>query len=115
MGLLDDVMADDARYAYTDSDVFGEAVTYKPYNASTRSITASVHRMGRTPIPGTPQFSEECEVFIPYSATTTVGITTVNVGGDKISFPAQPGGTARDWQVVGIAQQDKGGWLLKVR
>lgn len=115
MGLLDDVMADDSRFAFADADVFAESVTYKPYNAATRTFAASVHRKGKTNVPNTPQWSDECEVFVPYSATSTVGVTSVNVGGDKISFPAQPGGTARDWQVVAIAQQDKGGWLLKVR
>ena len=112
MGLLDEKLVDDAEH-WTDTDTFGEAVTYHASGANAVSVTALIERARPENIPGSiVGTSPRLEAWIRNKAT--VGVTAVKVG-DKITAAAQQGGTARTHAVVEILDQDAGMWHLLLR
>lgn len=98
-----------------NSDEFAESVTIKPYNGTPKPIKAVVFREELQPFDMTQGrgLTKTCHVII--SKDATLGVASVDKGGDKISFAETEGGTAIDWRVVDIISDDFGAWNLTVR
>lgn len=109
MGLLDQVLADD-RLAFTDTDVFGEAATYKKRGGTTRPIQVVVNR--NLPPEISPQGVTRFPILVAVSNSTTYGIssTELDTGADKIAVPFRYGGDAQDF-LLGTPEAQDGGML----
>jgi hypothetical protein len=96
MGLIDDVMDDDAAFAFFDADLLPmESITYTKQSGTTRTINAHIERLGE-------QANGLKVVFVTRVTVrnnSTYGIATSElvVGGDSVSFAYRRGGTARRW------------------
>lgn len=112
MGLLDDQMDIDAE-AFADSDSFGESVVYTPASGSPVTINAVIVRVPQESAAEGQGTTVHIEAFVRNDAT--YGVTTVNRGGDKISVSWKKGGTAADFKVVEILDQDAAMWRLRLR
>jgi hypothetical protein len=110
MGLLDNVLADD-RFAFNDTDVFGETATYKPKNGgATRSIKVVVNR--NIPVEISPQGVTRYPILVAVTNSATYGIsaTELDTGADKIAVAFRQGGTAQDF-LLGTPEAQDGGML----
>lgn len=113
MGLLDDQINIDGE-AFTDTDAFGETVTYTPAGGQAVTIKAVVVRdppeaqdvIGnvRTPV---------MDVWIRNDST--YGRTSINTGGDTITVAYRNGGTTAAYAVRHVLDQDNGMWHLRIR
>lgn len=114
MGMLDDIMADDAQ-AFADADLLpgGESVTYTPVGGSPVTFSANVNRDVLVPSDAGDGMVAAVEVFI--RRHVTLGRTSINTGGDTITLAQRYGGTARAFMVSEIVTQDAGGWLVRVQ
>lgn len=112
MGLLDDIMADDAAYM-TDTDEFGETVQYTPSGAPTsNSYSAVVHR-GQIEIQDEGSVAESFTVYLRHDSTAEVGPSAIDVGGDKIALKKRIGDDNNTtYTVRHIMSQDTGGWTI---
>lgn len=100
MGLLDSVMADDANFAFSDTDAFAEALTYrKAITAATRTVYGVVRRF--SPAPGkTPTGGLQPMLRVTFPNNTTRGISTSEwKNGDEIQIAERKGGTAK-WMLL---------------
>lgn len=113
MGLLDDVLEDDARFAFTDTDVFGETVTYKPAAGSNRSIKAVVHR-NLPPIDDNGVIRYPVVIEVENNSTRGISSTELDSGADKISVAYRHGGTAQDTKLGVPEAQDAGMLVFRV-
>ena len=116
MGVIDEFIKQDA-LAYTDNDLFGEAVTYKPASGGTRAINAFVRREHPRPSDEDPSASihEYMTVFVMNDSTLGIAASEINLGGDSINFARRLGDTATDNSITQIESQDTGGLLLMCR
>ena len=114
MGFKSMVLAD-IQTTVLNSDEFAETVTYKPLAAAQKSIKAVVFRNELRPIDlmtAGRGLVKTCRVIIANDATT--GMTAVNKGQDKISFPEIDGGTPIDWLIHRVIGSDFSVWDLEV-
>lgn len=96
MGLLDDILEDDAA-AFTDTDGFGESVTYTNRAGTTRTINAVVTRLPPKPGPGGTLVPN---LRIEVANSTTTGIATSEwKNGDTVTVAERRGGSTRAFQV----------------
>jgi len=95
-------------------EIFGEPLTYADKTGAAASFAAIVYRPPPEKVAGTPKAAPVMKVFVPYSTDATQGRTSIDPGGDRVTFPDQVGGTARSHEVVSVLSQ-AGGWLLRVR
>ena len=116
MGVLDEFIKQDA-IAYTDIDLFGETVTYKPAAGGTRSIDACVRREHprKSDEDPNPSIHEYMSIFVMNDSTLGISAAEINLGGDSINFARRLGDTATDNSITQIESQDTGGLLLRVR
>ena len=112
MGMLDDAMKDDARFAFANLDAFGESVTYTPVGGSAHVIVGVVVR-GQNNVVGDVS-ALSYEVFIPHSDEADVGVDSVTIK-DAIAIARQPGGTSVTMRVVEVIDQDNGMWHLRLQ
>jgi hypothetical protein len=96
VGLLDSVMADDANFAFSDTDGFAEALTYrKAITNATRTVYGVVRRF--SPAPGkTPTGMLMPMIRVTFPNNTTRGISTAEwKNGDAILIAERKGGEAK--------------------
>lgn len=115
MGVMDDILASDAAL-FCDPDTMpgGETILYTPKGSTTPlTINANVFRHGPQQVGGVSQaYAPSIEIYIPNNATT--GVTSVNIGGDKVTLPERKGETAKTYNVQEILEQDGGMWKLRI-
>lgn len=115
MGVFDDLEALDAALFVDPSLMPGvETVLFTPYGSTAREIGANVNRNPPSLIDGAKTIAAGMiEVFIRNHAT--LGATSINRDGDKISVAPRKGGNRVPMQIVEIVSQDAGGWVLRLR
>jgi hypothetical protein len=112
MGMMDNVMADDAAATF-DIDGFDETVTYHPHNGTSHALNAIVlRRMPRNIAEGRAR-SPELIVMIPI-AVAPAGRPTINTTVDQIELPRVVGGTAEKIPVAQILASSGGRWKLRL-
>jgi len=95
---------------------FGETVSYTPRGGVARNITAVVDREPIQPLPESPQgLRPNVIVWVDNDATTGIDVTTLDTGGDTMSFPKRIGDTASTWSILKLVSQDNGMLQLEVR
>lgn len=101
MGLLNQVILVDAA-AFTDTDGFGESVTYTPLGGSARPIAAFVERDPPERIGGDGSvYRAKMEITVANSATLGILATEINNGGDTVTVAYPQGATAAAHVIVG--------------
>lgn len=113
MGILDDILAADAQ-AFADADLMvgSESVTYTPRGGTAVTFDANVSRDVPILADSGDGYVPSIQVFVRNHAT--LGVTSVNTGGDTVTIAERRGGTARTHQVREVLEQDAGGWLLRL-
>lgn len=107
MTLRDDFVTDAA--VFTETDEFGETITFKPQNGSSKSIEAVVKR-GQSDTSGQDRDKSvlnRAEVW--FSKDATLGSETVKKSFDKLSFPPTEDGDDVDWVILEIVNRDDPG------
>jgi hypothetical protein len=108
-------LAQDAAQAFLNPLEFAEDVIYTPKAGVPKAIKAVINRKrldpayedtGRTLI-------NQAELFVANDAIA--GVTSINKGGDVVSFSETIGGAAISWVVADILNQDEGIWHLLVQ
>jgi D-arabinose 1-dehydrogenase-like Zn-dependent alcohol dehydrogenase len=89
MGLLNDVYADDAALAFTDTDVFAESVTYTKRSGATRTIKVVVDREPMEDQNG--HVVHAIYVTLANSTTLGVALSELNTGGDRLTLAPRIG------------------------
>lgn len=114
MSALDDILALDAQFAFASSDMAFEveSVVYRVNGLTARTLNAQVFRFPVQDMNG--KNVPKVEVFIPRSETSTIGITTVNLGRDTVTVAIERGGTARALPVKSVISSDAGGFHLEL-
>ena len=106
---------DDAVNVFLNTDEFAESLVYTPYAGTPVTIKAIIVRERIDP--GSEDhgriLQNQSEIYIANDADE--GITSVDKGRDKVSFPKLVGGTAVDWSVVDVLSKDDGMWHLLVQ
>ena len=117
MALLDDQLALDS-FAFIDSEVFGESITYTPRVGSAVTIYAFVDRNVPVPFESnsvTQPFGKHPNIVVWIRKHATLGRSSIDTGGDKISVARRKGGTAEAFSVVQVIEQDAGMWKLQLK
>lgn len=91
---------------------FTETVTYTPSAGAPKSIEVIVNRKRLDPADEDSGRVLLNQIDIYIANDSAYGVTSINKGFDKVSLPAAIGGTAIDWVVVDIMDQDEGIWKL---
>lgn len=114
MGLLDDIMAQDAVHM-VDADGFGESVTYTTRANVANTYDAVIDRRGVEPTDGNPDgVSEVFVVSLVYDANGVNGPSACEAG-DRVSFPPRIGEAVRTKRVMRVMETDYGMWVLECR
>lgn len=101
MGLLNQIIITDAA-AFTDTDGFGETVTYTPVTGSPRSISAFVERDPPDRIsPDGDVYRPKMEITVANSATLGILATEIDNGGDTVTVAYPLGATAAAHAILG--------------
>ncbi len=108
-------LAQDAIKAFLDGEAFAEGITYTPKGSAPKQIKAVIIRKRIDPAyEDTGRvLLNQAEIFIANDATA--GVTSINKGGDTVSFAETIGGTAVSWVVADILDHDEGIWHLLVQ
>jgi hypothetical protein len=95
VGLLDDIMEDDANLVFSDTDGFAESLTYRKYpSGTTRTVYGIVDRMSPEAGPGGRNRVQRVRISLPNN--TTRGITAAEwQQGDEILVADRLGETAK--------------------
>ena len=110
-----DQMTQDSVKAFLNSYEFAETITYTPKNGTAKAIKAVINRkrinpagedVGRVLV-------NQSEVFIANDDTN--GVSSINKGGDIVSFAESAGGAVIDRAVIDVLGQDEGMWHLLVQ
>lgn len=110
-----DGLSQDAGKVFLNSSEFAEDVLYTPKGGISLAVKAVINRRrldpayedtGRTLL-------NQAEIFIVNDAS--LGVVSINKGGDTVSFPETLGGAAISWAVIDILNQDEGMWHLLVQ
>jgi hypothetical protein len=112
---LDDILALDAQIGFASADMAFEveSIVYIRHAGTNRTFNAQVFREPMMNIEGVTVPS--LRVFIPRSATVTVGINyTPNRTIDKVRVAIDRGGSTSDLPVAEIESEDAGGYMLKL-
>jgi hypothetical protein len=99
MGVIDDVLADDAEFGFFDSDLMPmEAITYTKRSGTTRAIKGYIDRLGVE----TRNNSSYAIARVTVHNDTSTGIASSELlcGADKVTFPYRRGGTDRIWTIL---------------
>jgi len=108
-------MAQDMVNSFLNSYEFAEDITYTPKNGTPRSIKAIINRKRISPAAEDVGrvLVNQGEVFIANDDTN--GVSSINRGGDIVSFAENLGGAVINWAVIDIIGQDEGMWHLLVQ
>lgn len=117
MGLIDDVLADDAA-TFVDVDAMpgAEELTYTKVGGTTRTIYGNVTRDPPEALEGANGvFLPAMTIWIPNNTTNGITPTEVNNGGDTITVAYPKGASAVAHPIIGTPlSQDAGGCLWAV-
>lgn len=107
-------MSVDMESVFLNTDEFAESIVYTPKNGVAKTIPAIIDRV---PVnsQGEDQartLHKQAEIIIHNDATN--GVTSIDKNGDKVTFPALPGGTAIDWDVISIMEATESHWRLLI-
>ena len=98
MGLLDDQLAVDAQFAFTDPDAWAETVIYKKKSGETRTIKGQGSRF--SPVLSADGRAEvQMRFWFLNSSTLGIAWSELDTGGDKITVAYRRGGAAKDYSV----------------
>lgn len=118
MGILDDILVDDA-LAFVDEDGFGESVVYtKAKTGATRTINAVIERF--SPMPGPGQGSGVMPMMrarVANSVTTGIASSEWN-NGDTLTVAERRGATTKRHQLhwpSDAAEHDAGMCVFELR
>lgn len=107
MGLIDDMAEIDA-IAFSDTDTFGESITYKPFGGTNRTVAGVVVR-SVDQSPNSPRVRMIIRITVANDSTTGISINDIDFSRDRVSVPTHKGGTAVDRAIVpDIKKQDAG-------
>ena len=112
ISFFDSVTIDDAARL---NSYFGEDVVYTQHGGSARTLTLTVSREAPTIVAETNVKSAGLTLFLPRSSDATVGVLSIDIGGDRFNLASRIGGTAADHSIASIVSQDAAGWLLRLR
>ena len=107
-----DQMTQDSVKAFLNTYEFAETITYTPKNGTAKAIKAVINRkrinpagedVGRVLV-------NQSEVFIANDDVN--GVSSINKGGDIVSFVESAGGAVIDRAVIDVLGQDEGMWHL---
>lgn len=110
MGLISDVLTDDAAY-FVDADlVDSESIVYVKRSGATRTINAVVQRRALEDLKSSASRLLVPSIMITVANSTTTGIATseVDKGSDAVQIPDRLGGTTRTLSILEIVSQDAG-------
>lgn len=110
MGILDLAFEDDGRFAFADTDVFAESLTYKKKDGTTRTIKGVVHRAVPPVIDVNGVVRYVLLVEVVNDATYGIDITELDTGADKIAVAYRKGGGTRDL-ILGTPEMHDSGML----
>jgi hypothetical protein len=108
-------LAQDAIKAFLDGAAFAEDINYTPKGSAPKQIKAVIVRKRLDPAyEDTGRvLINQAEIFIANDAAA--GVTSINKGGDTVSFAETIGGAAINWVVADILDHDEGIWHLLVQ
>lgn len=114
MGVLDDIMQDDAA-VFMDPDAFGEPTTYTPVGGDPISnVSVVVEREGPQQEAETADGVRfELRVFVPRDPNGLSGPATCRVN-DSMTLRRMPDEDAETFRVVKVVDGDAGGWQVLV-
>ena len=113
MGLMDDAMRADAQ-GVSDTDEFGETITYTRADATVLTPTVIIDRNAPARDPEYPVNGRIFDVQIAYDAADSVGLSSPPAQGDRNTVktdPSDAGTVAKEF--IGIVTGDAGGWLVQ--
>jgi hypothetical protein len=106
-------LAKSDRAAIVDPDIgLGEPILYRPKSGASRTINAVVDRFTPQQVAGTPVAAPKLIIHARNHAT--LGVTSVDQGGDAFDVAEQFGGTATRRMVAKAILYD-GGWTITLR
>lgn len=107
-----DQFSTDANNCFLNTEEFAEEITYTPKGGNAKAIKAIVNRKRIDPAyeDAGRVLLNQCEIFI--ANDETVGVATINKGGDLVLLPEVIGGPLVNWVVADIVGQDEGIWQL---
>lgn len=115
MGLLADVMAADNAGVF-DTDAFGETVTVRLPDGSTRSITAIVNRdVAPTGDEEALQIQEIMLVAVANDSSAGIASTEFDAGRWQIDLAYRPGETARTYLLGAPVSIDSAVMIFRVK
>lgn len=115
MGLLDNVMQGHAEFT-ADTDRFSEQVTYTRADSTALTPTVIIDRDAPTRDPDMPVNTRLFDVWVPYDAADSFGLSTPPAVGDRLTCkndPSDSGTVVKEY--AGIVTTDTGGWLVQFR
>lgn len=115
MGLLDNVMQGHAEFT-ADTDKFGEQVTLTRADATALTPTVIIDRDAPGRDPDLPANTRLFDVWVPYDAADSFGLSSPPAVGDRITCKNDPSdGSNVTKEFAGIVTTDAGGWLVQFR
>ncbi len=110
-----DQASDDAAKVFLNAAEFAEDVTYTPKAGVPKPVKAVINRRRLDPASEDTgrTLLNQAEIFVANDAVT--GVTSINKGGDTVSFAETIGGAVISWVVADILNQDEGMWHLLVQ
>ena len=114
MGLMDEAMQGDTRMV-SDTDMFGEQITYTRADSTVLTPTVIIDRNAPARDPEYDRNGRIFEVQIAYDPDDVVGLSTPPERGDKITVKDDPtdATAAEDKLFMGMVSADSGGWLVQ--
>ncbi len=112
MGLMDSILADDAKW-FVDADTMPgvESGVYTTTEGITRTIKMQVWRETPVPDPGAANvYLPDIRVWVRRDADA--GTTAIVVGVETITIPVQYGGDPVKQVITKIISEDAGGFML---
>ena len=110
-----DIIKSDAINTILNTDEFAVEIVYTPFDQDAKTIKAIIVRGSIEP--GSEDqgriLQKQAEIHIANDAD--VGVSSVDISGDIVSFPVRIGEDAVDWAVIEIIKKDVGLWQLKVQ
>lgn len=116
MGIIDDIIAQDARM-YVDPDLMPgvEQITYTPRGGTPKLIYVQVERETPFEMPGMPAVLQPT-IKIGLARDATYGMLLVNIGGDRVMMNVRQNDptTVATMAISKIYSEDAGMFRLKV-
>lgn len=94
---------------------FATTITVIPYGLSSRTIDAVVTYGVPNPIQGSGGAVLTTDATLSIRKHATLGLASINIGGDVYTFPRQIGGADKPWKAIEIVSQDSAMFHVRVR